>query len=74
MKLRLAVWLVLGNHPSFRTFGEEAFSFYVLSLVLPSRSINSPFFLNSSLFPALSLQFKYSNLLDPAAPPIQDWL
>ena len=29
-------------------------------------------FLNASLFRALSLQFKYSNRLEPAAPPIQD--
>jgi len=28
-------------------------------------------FLNSSLFRALSLQFRYSNRLEPAAPPIQ---
>jgi hypothetical protein len=52
MNLRLAVWLVLGNHPSFRTSGEEAFSFYVLSLGLPSRSFNSPFFFELFAIPS----------------------
>ncbi len=54
MSLRLAVWLVLWN-PSFSTTRQEEFGFCVLSLFLPSRSINSPFFFE--LFAISSAEF-----------------
>ena len=71
MNLRLAGWCWGTTHHSEHPEKKRSVFMFSRLACQVAASIDH-LFLNSSLFRALSLQFKYSNRLEPAAPPIQD--